>query len=347
MEDILFKDEKVIIRHARPEDEGAVIDFFREHYFAPNHVFTRVPEVLHLYHYWGGVFTFIIGEGEQSGRIYGICGYVPCSEGPGADIQTDTFQTIKSPNPMLGIDMVAALPELTGCRSVSSVGIVPKTRPIYDFLGYETGMLDHYYILGDTEEFKIASIAHRPETAELSYDTSIKTIGTFEELSEIYDFSRNRGFVPYKSPDYIKTRYFANTGYDYIILALIKDGGCRGFFVGRDIEINGAKMMKLVDYIGDGEAIAGCGGALRDLVCGGGYEFIDIYCRGLDGDSMKKAGFALLDKKDENIIPHYYEPFEQRNINILYFTTMGENFRTFRADAGQDRPNLLDIAPKA
>ncbi len=48
-----------------------------------------------------------------------------------------------------------------------------------------------------------------------------------------------------------------------------------------------------------------------------------------------------LDEADTNIIPNHFEPFEQRNIDIHFFTSQMEHFRMFKADGDQERPNCI------
>ena len=44
---------------------------------------------------------------------------------------------------------------------------------------------------------------------------------------------------------------------------------------------------------------------------------------------------------DVIIIPNYYEPFEQKNIDINFSTNIHEGFRMFKGDGDQDRPNSI------
>ena len=51
----------------------------------------------------------------------------------------------------------------------------------------------------------------------------------------------------------------------------------------------------------------------------------------------QKAGFVEC-ADDTNIIPNYFNPFEQRNIDLYLVDPIIEGFRAFRGDGDQDRP---------
>lgn len=53
---------------------------------------------------------------------------------------------------------------------------------------------------------------------------------------------------------------------------------------------------------------------------------------------MELSGFNLRSLEDENIIPTYFEPFVQKNIDI-WFQSSEKGLCIFKADGDQDRPN--------
>ena len=72
-------------------------------------------------------------------------------------------------------------------------------------------------------------------------------------------------------------------------------------------------------------------------------EYIDISHVGLD-ESVLEAGGFINKAKTNLIVPNYFEPFNMRNIELGYtFKSIDKNEQAifFKADADQDRPNLL------
>ena len=74
------------------------------------------------------------------------------------------------------------------------------------------------------------------------------------------------------------------------------------------------------------------------------YEYIDFVEVGLDKECLINAGFINRKEYENVIVPNYFEPFVQENIDLDYaYKTVVNDSRTifFKADADQDRPNII------
>ena len=91
--------------------------------------------------------------------------------------------------------------------------------------------------------------------------------------------------------------------------------------------------------IGEDEGLSYCGSALDRLLRDNEYEFIDLYSHGIPIDRLENCGLKIMTERDENIIPNYFEPFVQENVDINFIYSWGD-FRMFRGDGDQDRPSL-------
>ncbi|MDO5117882.1 MAG: hypothetical protein Q4D34_05275 [Eggerthellaceae bacterium] len=336
--------EDTKIRLATPDDADNIIEFLREHWIIRNHVFTRRRDLFDNCHLIEGRLTYLLAEGVETKKLYGILGYSFSNHNfDNPDISAVIFQTLKTSNPSLGIDMIQKLQELTNSRSLFCPGIIKKTKGIYDFLGYETGMLRHYYKLGKTDDFKIAHIESLPQKVQypdVAY--SIKRLETYDQVLDAFDFERFTEVMPYRDAWSVKQRYFDNIGYDYEVYGIFSDAGCEALFVGREIPCNGTAMFKVVDYLGEDEALAHAGAALDELLAARGWEYMDFYEHGIDDEYMEAAGFVQRVKKDVNIVPNYFEPYELSNVDIYYYTTWPGKYHIYRSDSGQDRPNFIE-----
>ena len=56
---------------------------------------------------------------------------------------------------------------------------------------------------------------------------------------------------------------------------------------------------------------------------------------------MNQAGFILRTPSDSNVIPNYFEPFDQSNVPIFYFTNTNGKIYFFKGDGDQDRPSRI------
>ena len=68
-------------------------------------------------------------------------------------------------------------------------------------------------------------------------------------------------------------------------------------------------------------------------------EYIDCYNAVIDSQLFFNLGFV--EKKGSTIVPNYFEPFELRNGDMHYASDLKRNVVIFKADADQDRPNII------
>lgn len=111
--------------------------------------------------------------------------------------------------------------------------------------------------------------------------------------------------------------------------------------IAREVECNGVKVLRIVDFIGDYTQLSEIGNAIKEEMNKNDYEYVDFYVGGFQLDAIEKAGFKLKTDDDLNCIPNYFEPFVQENTTIHYFTTSEQDFLIFKGDGDQDRPNLI------
>ena len=66
-------------------------------------------------------------------------------------------------------------------------------------------------------------------------------------------------------------------------------------------------------------------------------EYIDCYETGVQDNYFVEGGWKEI-SETEDIIPEYFYPFEQRNIDIYYMSTLPDVI-LFKGDGDMDRPN--------
>lgn len=333
--------EKVNIRKANLKDIDNIIVFIKEHYYIPNHVFTRNRDIFDDWHVHGNDVWFVIGEGMETKALYGILGYTLYSENITPDVSLAIFQTIKSSDPSLGIHLVLFMRELYPNCIMCSSGMVPHIKSLYEFLGYKTGKLKHYYRLNDLKQYKIAQINKKEILVVKDEEYYLRQFKTIQEIHYYFKTEFFEESTPRKDYSYISRKYFFNIGYNYLVFGIFNpENECIGLLCGREVQYNNSKCFKIVDYIGNARTLSHCSKAISDLVINNRYEYIDFYEIGIEDDIMHQAGFSLNDGVD-NIIPQYFEPFVLKNIDIFYFTSNEEKFCGYRSDGGQERPNCL------
>jgi len=230
---------------------------------------------------------------------------------------------------------------MTGCRTEIGIGANPKTSiPLLKMmLKFWTGKMKHYYRLSDRNEFKIAKIKEIRKVKKISSCAyTLKRYNDIDELTVDFNFEERKAVRPYKDSWYINKRFFKHLIYRYNIYgACSSKGKIEAIVIGRQVKCNDSKILRIVDFIGNEKAFSGLYDAFSELLRE--YEYIDFYCYGLDSNYVKNAGFVEKNENDVNIIPNYFEPFVQCNVDI-WINSSKENCIFFKADGDQDRPNF-------
>ena len=103
--------------------------------------------------------------------------------------------------------------------------------------------------------------------------------------------------------------------------------------------------MRIVDFIGANESFALLSDFILAMLKEYDAEYIDLYSHGVQIEILKQAGFINREKVEGLVIPNYFEPFEQKNIDIKFAYKTDQSLppvRLFKADGDQDRPSELN-----
>jgi hypothetical protein len=227
---------------------------------------------------------------------------------------------------------------------MSCCGINSTVIKLYHRLGYITGAMEHYYKLNNCTHYRIAIINDRAAISAsiVCGDAKLVNFYNYSDLAKRFDPERYNNRNPYKDAWYLNWRYFDHYKYQYLVFGIDKGKQeIDSLLIGREIECNGAKVLRIVDFIGLDTDLQLTRCAFDQLLENFKYEYIDFYQYGIPESIMNKAGFILKTKESLNIIPNYFEPFEQRNIEILFFHEKCDDFHIYKADGDQDRPNSI------
>lgn len=327
------------VRQAIYDDIPNIMRFIREHW-AREHILGNDRAFLEYEMCAREDVHYVVAENRNTGALEGILGFIPYGR-ENCDIMLALWKNAAQGAPMLGVRLLEYLCNNSNIRTVACVGINKRTRGIYEYVGFTTGELQHYYRLGNFAEYRIAVIKDKiiPPVSSKGAANLIK-VTSMAELLKYFDWDQYRasGVIPYKEPWYIEKRYFDHPIYTYDVYAVERSGmETNTVIVAREQECRGGKVLRIVDALGDTDTLADCGAAIQELLDHNGYEYVDFYEYGISDEIMQKAGFTAQLK--ENIIPNYFSPFVQQEIPIYYCSNSMDNFRVFKGDGDQDRPN--------
>ncbi|MEL7567167.1 MAG: hypothetical protein AAGU27_20140 [Dehalobacterium sp.] len=339
-------DELYNFRKAKMNDVDRLMRFIRENWRA-NHILGNDREFFLYEHGNGDEINFIICESKKNGELVGMHGFIPYSWdeelrhvcGVMTMVKKDVFI------PMLGVELIKRFIGIMQYKTYCGIGTNPKTMvPLVKRLFHRyVGKMEHYYRLNEkVEEFKIVKIVNRKKNCAESIERNqaeLLELKDFTEVKKRFVLNKSNPFLPYKEDWYIEKRYFKHLIYQYRVWGIAVNGRIRALLFGRQVEQANTKILRFVDFIGDIEDLVFVNKGVKEIIEKDGYEYADFLLHGVPEKIMSKAGFVRKTEEEGNIIPNYFEPFIQNNVDI-WFETSHEDMIIFRADADGDRPNM-------
>ncbi len=343
----------VEIVFAKKSDGDGILSFLDAHW-QTGHVFTKDPGLFSWQHGLPGTdeLSFVLGREEGGGEILGILGYVPVSRyDPACTTGDFTLATWKVRDDCnvngLGLFLFKALTKRMKPDFVGVAGLSEMVVPIYRALRFETGQMSQHVFFNRTLKDSTLACGVSSTAMPDFFDAGTQfrnvnklsaiSAGVAAEIETIVDLSQ-----PKRRLAYILGRYGDHPVYHYA-LSLIEGGAC---FVWRKISTERGNCLRVVDYFGDATALASTGAALQSLLESEEADYIDIVHTGLDTNALTSAGFVERRDVEGLVVPHYFEPFEQRNVDLDYAMRVFDKSDTtppvlLRGFTDQDRPNQV------
>ena len=327
------------------KEERAELIHFLDTYWRKGHILTRSVDLLNWQHYNPNKrrYNFILARHKPSQELHGILGFIPSSQFDSQIARQVVYSCIWKTRkdiqtPSLGKALYRYLYEHVAADLLATLGISKVALDIYKHWHFITGTFDHFYLFNPQHPAVLSSqcISHFVETtSNVSLQQLTQT--DFEQLSPQDSLFNN----PYKSKIYYINRFYKHPIYTYTFLGVKQDGQLKAILVTRVCQALNSRCCRIVDILGTLPAMAS---VLQHYLQINAYEYMDLLCAGVPAPILQTAGF--INKKDNihTVIPDYFEPFEKQNIvlDFAYFPLLPISTpQFFKADADQDRPNLL------
>ncbi len=349
------------IRQAEVSDIPCIMNFINEHW-RKGHIMGNNRTLFEFQHREGNQVHYIIAEDDEDGKIYGTMGYIPMNHTKYPTISTMMIRVLKHKDyERVGEEISKWVRQNMPYSNEISPGMKKKYALAVSVLAEEcVGKMKQYYRLQDKEKYQIAVIrqkeilpvegAKQKSGAGQTRDKKSKKDKTVGELCEICSFEQFQkavsekaleSYIPYRDYGYIRHRYFEHPYYTYRFYHICYEKPTESVLIAREIAVNDVKILRVIDYVGKDGDLAGIGNAVDKLLEKNDYEYIDFFCYGISDEIMRQAGFSVIEDNDENIIPNYFEPFEQKNAELYFYTWSKKGIHVFKGFGDQDRPNII------
>ncbi len=349
----LYRDYEIRVCTA---DEYKDVSDFLDKYWKKNHIFVTSKMVFDFQHYNKETegYNFIIAKEKKSHEIHAVLGFVPVQHFDKQRKRTIVWPCLwKSREDVnrkgLGIVLYYQLKESLDIETLCILGISEVALSIYKHFNFSTGLIEHFIMPNFNAKEHLAkgvSQVYKKFKTEREDTKDLYEISKQEYIDTEYEDSIFEANCLYKSKEYYLNRFFNHPVYKYIFLGIGQNGRTDSIIIARSSGDGQAECLRIVEYIGDVHNLSCVRNQLQAYICEHEYEYVDFMEAGFKQSDLIEAGFINRRDYKDVIVPNYFEPFEQRNIDLAYaYKTIADdlNMVLFKADGDQDRPNILPL----
>lgn len=337
------------IRYCKKEELPLLVSFIKNHW-QTDHIFVKSTEMLNFQHFDSKLlrYNFIIGFNKTSNEIDGLVGIIPISHfDSNLDVYNNTWggiwkvrtDVVNNEITTLGSKLFSIFEKF---NTHGSIGMSKVAKILHGIKKYKIGKLNHFYILNNKiNKFNIA-IVPSTEKPIINFSKNDFTLQEIIDIEKLKFDNIKFIYTPKKSILYLINRFSKHPIYKYNFFGVYnKENILQTILVTRIISMYNSRVIRIVDVYGSLDIIENLYLEFQKLLQSEMCEYIDILNYGIDDDVFKKIGFNILDLKGDIIIPNYFEPFLQENIEINCAHNSYDDYVIFKADADQDRPSII------
>jgi hypothetical protein len=302
--------------------------------------------------------NFFIAKRPDSKEIIGIVGFTPFEHfdpelRPLKVVYTSLwFIDLDCNIRGLGLQLFSHMLKQLQADAYIGLAMTDEALAMHRLLGFKTGYINHFYMVN--QQMKQFHLVDRfdgnyvSDHAETPSQTLVERIPEDRFLEETRSLQKWDGIYPEKTPTYFRNRYTDHPIYNYDLYAISAEEGTQAVIVIRKASAEGAHALRVVDYIGNPEALIGTQKSFQEILTKQEAEYIDFYNYGFEDTVFAGAGFLKQSESTQVVIPDHFEPFEKRNITISYAykiakdrSDLEDRLVLFKGDGDQDRPSHL------
>ena len=339
--------EGVVVELLQHKDLHKFQSFIREHW-KKDHIFVQDTSIFDFQHKSLNHYHYMVANQDEG--LLGVHGVIPQLQFDGSLPRNQIFlglwKVLDTESVGTGILLYQNILDEYEPEFIGVIGYNEQVLPFYVWQGFEVGIMNHHFVLSpDKTVFEIAKIPSRICGQNICSNSNISyKLITESDLDDLDTSGLYLHQLPSKSDAYIVKRFMNHPMYKYHVYAILVADELLALCVIRSIFQDNSVVLRFVDFMGTNEVFALLGKFVLSLLDEYKAEYLDIYSHGIPNDIIEKAGFFNRQEYDGLIIPNYFEPFEQKNIDLRYAyktTQTHDSVRLFKSDGDQDRPNMI------
>ena len=325
---------------------------FIDSHWKKNHILTNHRELLDWqYKNAQGGYNFVLAMDEYN-ELQGVLGYIPTSQFSASLPKNDdvwlAIWKVRNDCKILGLGlgMLNYARKTLDAKYICALGISEIAKPIYQSLNFIVGTLDHFVAFNVSKEsFSFVCPLDKPQALPAKSEFILHEMSC-DELEDLTAKERELLFIGYptKNVTYLVNRFLLHPIYSYKILAFYEaDSELHSLIVVRVVEVEQAKVARIVDAFGHSFLSSDYNRSIYTWLEEENCEYMDCMAYGLNTDHIESSCFCDVKNTEELVIPNYFEPLVRANIplDFAFKSEAQGNFRIFKGDSDQDRPNLI------
>lgn len=336
-------DPRLILRFGDHADVGIIGNFINEHW-KQGHILARDRELFeYMYLENDGRLNFVMAFEPNSDELIAILGYIP-SDAAHSRISLSMWKSRSDSHLRqykAGLAVLRFLINELEPKSIFSTGISADTRDVYRFLGYSCDVMNHHVLVNNQiSDFRIITNPPTVSHDHLSDDPAVSSMAQLNTDEELRRAASSLNFSEtLKDVDYLCHRYPHHPRFKYEIREVIQNAKTVGILVFRRSFANGRSCIRIIDVVGAENCLKYAVRPLVQEMRQNADEYIDLLSWGLDGDQIKDLGFIDCREFTDCVVPEYFSPFSQKNVDRWLFTNLPNTEIIYKGDGDQDRPN--------
>ena len=344
------------IQFCQKENVSEIKQFIDE-YWSSNHILST-HRGLFDWLYYDDVrekYNFALARSIKPDEIIGILGFIPTHH-----FDKDLFEKSVTwlsiwqvrgdvEQSGFGLQLLNFVSRYLSPVAVGAIGINDEVARIYRRLKYGVDTLNHYYMANQSiTNFSLLDNFDGRYTSGADASTRVALREITENFNQVgvqaYIENSTGDVVPTFSTEYVQNRYVDHPFFDYRLFTIDRDDGKEGLLTMRPVVHEGSRALRWVEYLGAPGALVGIGNSLQSLLRESGAEYIDVYNAGVDPDVFVSAGMRLRSVDSDVVVPNYFGPFEQKNVDIQYAFKTSQEIEPiiYNGHSDMDRPNRLE-----
>ena len=325
---------------------------FIDKYWKNNHILVKSRKLMDWQHLdkLNNRYNFVLARHKATNELHAILGLIPTSQfdsnipfkfvwGAIWKVREDVAF------PGLGVCLFYFLKTNTPIEVYVGFGLSNDAINNHKSMGFQLGKAEHFFFVNPYKtDFKISyGINHLGKEFNKNkgnWKVKLLSKDDYNRLDMLESIFSNN----YKSKDYYLNRYFNHPVYKYDFLGIYAKERIESILIIRECHVDDSVCLRIVEYVGDYAALKNVSNSLCNYLKERNAEYFDIFASNVDFQIFKDSGFYNISEYENVIIPNYFEPFLQKNIELDFaYSTSNEDFKLVvnKGDSDQDRPSTL------